>query len=219
MRIELAHVVVDATPPRRASCAIAELAIPCGSAVCLQGPSGSGKSTLLDVIAGVLSVTRGRVQLGEVDLGTLSPRERDRYRTAHVAYVFQTFNVFAHLTALENVALGLTLRGTSRREARAQARRWLERMDLGAVDAPCGTLSVGERQRVALARALAWGPAVLLADEPTASLDARRRDAFLDQLERRAPDTTLLVATHDEAVARRFSERVATGDVMRWSEP
>jgi putative ABC transport system ATP-binding protein len=140
--------------------------------VAISGPSGSGKSTLLNVIAGLLSPTSGSVEVCGQQLAGLGESARDRFRAAHVSYIFQTFNLLEGYTALENVLLGASF--SPGRFDRVHARALLEKVGLThRLSHYPSKLSIGEQQRVAIARALAKEPQLILADEPTGSLDPR----------------------------------------------
>jgi ABC-type lipoprotein export system ATPase subunit len=179
------------------------LELPVGSCTVLRGRSGSGKTTLLNLIAGVTLPTAGTIRVGDTDLFALSEARRDRFRAAHVGYVFQTFNLLSALSALENVLLAMMFadavpkRLQSRRAADLLARLGLaERLAHKPAQ-----LSRGEQQRVAIARALANSPPLILADEPCASLDARTASEvmaiFLTVCQQ--DEKTLLLVSHDEA--------------------
>ena len=175
------------------------------------GPSGSGKTTLLHLLAGLLVASEGTVRVAGRDLATLTEAGRDRYRATTVGYVFQDFHLIDGYTALENVVVGLGLAGIRGPSRTARARSALERLGLGArLEHPPRRLSTGERQRVALARAVAHGPALLLADEPTAHLDRARASDAMALLREVAEDlnAVLLVATHDPWVVDGFERRV-----------
>jgi ABC-type lipoprotein export system ATPase subunit len=156
------------------------LAIAKGETVAILGPSGSGKTTLLLLAAGLLLAEAGAVRFKGRDLGTLSKQEVLRYRRTELGFVFQNFNLIPGLSAEENVALPLLLRGTHRSEARVRAREALASVALSgrAGHAP-ERLSGGECQRVAIARALVGGPSLVLADEPTGNLDTESGDEVL----------------------------------------
>ena len=146
-----------------------------GELVALYGPSGSGKTTLLLLTAGLLAPDRGSVWFGQREVSSLPAAEGARFRRREVGFVFQSFHLMAGATALDNAALKLLGDGWTLRDARRVTRPWLERVGLGerAEHTP-DKLSMGERQRVAIARALAGEPRLLLADEPTGSLDSKR---------------------------------------------
>src|SRR5919201_4516443 len=182
------------------------LTLTAGEQVAVTGPSGSGKSTLLNLIGGVDRPTSGSIRVEGRDLGRLTSDELARYRREMIGFVFQSFRLLPHLTALENAALPAVLAGASEKDAEARARPLLERVGLEERFRHRPTeLSAGEQQRAALARALVNGPRILLADEPTGSLDADAAAAFLelvDQL-RRERHLTILLATHDADLAAR----------------
>ncbi|MGH8707703.1 MAG: ABC transporter ATP-binding protein [Burkholderiales bacterium] len=181
-----------------------DLAVMPGEVVAVVGASGSGKSTLLAVLAGLDTPTTGAVRLAGEDLFALDEDARAELRGRTVGFVFQSFQLLASLTALENVMLPLELAG--RDDAEDEAREILTRVGLGArLHHYPKHLSGGEQQRVALARAFVVRPQVLLADEPTGSLDAESGEAviaLLFQLNREA-GTTLVMVTHDEHLAQR----------------
>ena len=177
--------------------------------VAIVGASGSGKSTLLALLAGLDTPSHGTVRLQGQDLYALDEDARAALRAAHVGFVFQNFQLLSNLTALENVMLPLELRGD--REARAQAQAMLDRVGLGQrlYHYP-RVLSGGEQQRVALARAFVQRPALLLADEPTGSLDfatGAQVMALMFELNREA-GTTLVMVTHDLAIAERCERQL-----------
>ncbi|MDR2991882.1 MAG: ABC transporter ATP-binding protein [Burkholderiaceae bacterium] len=175
----------------------------------IAGASGSGKSTLLSIIAGLDTPTRGTVRLAGQDLFAADEDARAAIRARQIGFVFQSFQLMGNLTALENVMLPLELQG--RRDARAQAREMLGRVGLGArLGHYPKVLSGGEQQRVALARAFVVRPALLLADEPTGSLDYATGEqvmALMFDLNREQ-GTTLLLVTHDRAIAARCQRRI-----------
>jgi putative ABC transport system ATP-binding protein len=187
----------------------ASLTVDAGEVVLLLGPSGSGKTTLLSMIGGLLRPTMGSASLRGQPLAG-SPRELARVRLSTVGFVFQTFNLLAGFSAIENVALPLRLLGVPGRDATMRAAGLLERLGLGdRLSASPKTLSGGEKQRVSLARALAAEPAVLLADEPTASLDTRTGRGAMEVLTSsvRAGRQACLVVTHDTRLVD-FADRV-----------
>ena len=177
--------------------------------VAIVGASGSGKSTLLSIIAGLDVPTSGTVRLAGIDLFKLDEDKRAAVRAKQLGFVFQSFQLLAHLTALENVMLPLELLG--RHDARAMARDMLGRVGLGErLSHYPKVLSGGEQQRVALARAFVVDPKVLLADEPTGSLDHATGEKVMElifELNREA-GTTLVLVTHDNALAARCDRQI-----------
>lgn len=180
-----------------------------GSITALVGPSGSGKTTLLHLIAGILSPTHGRVVVEGVNIPDLPGAERDRFRADHLGYIFQTFNLLPALTALENVMVPMMFSSLiPKPKQRARAKELLERMGLGhRLHHRPFQLSHGEQQRVAIARALANRPRIVLADEPSASLDPKTARTVMDLLLNtcRELETTLFVVTHDRGLLLRRS--------------
>lgn len=183
---------------------IPTLEIPAGTAVGIAGPSGSGKTTLLNVITGMLTPARGRVEVMGRDIATLPPAARDRFRAAQVGYVFQAFNLLPPLTALENVLLPMGFAGSlPHGQRRERAEGLLRRVGLGdRLQHRPGQLSHGEQQRVGIARALANHPPLIVADEPTASLEPGLTHGIVRLLLEvcREQGATLLLASHDPAV-------------------
>ncbi len=183
--------------------------VPAGASCAVVGPSGSGKTTLLGLAAGLDRPTRGTVRLAGTDLAPLDEDARAALRARSVGFVFQNFRLLPTLTAAENVALPLELRGDG--GARRAALDLLDRVGLADRAGHHPTqLSGGEQQRVALARAFAGRPAVLFADEPTGNLDAEtgaRVEALLFDLNREA-GTALVVVTHDADLAARCEQTV-----------
>lgn len=190
---------------------LAELSVARGESVAIAGESGAGKTTLLNLIAGILPADAGTIEiLGEPMTG-IGEVARDRLRAKHIGYLFQTFNLLPMLTALENVALGMTFRPKAGGNAKALAREALERVGLGnRLRHRPHQLSVGQQQRVAIARALAGNPALVLADEPTSNLDAKRANQCLDLLVEFASESgaALVMVSHDETALSRFERRV-----------
>jgi ABC-type lipoprotein export system ATPase subunit len=183
---------------------IAQLALPVGSCTVLRGPSGSGKTTLLNLITGITLPTAGHIWVEGADIVALSEPARDRFRAQHIGYIFQTFNLLAPFTALENVMLAMLFTTTvSKHQQRQRATELLSTLGLGARLAhKPAYLSRGEQQRVAIARALANNPPLLLADEPCASLDAATARVVLTALLAicREEHKTLLMVSHDDRV-------------------
>ena len=190
-----------------------------GERMLLIGPSGSGKSTFLSLLAGIVTPDAGRVSVLGTDLGTLKRSARDRFRAEHFGIIFQQFNLLPYASVVDNVVLPLSFAVARRARASAQgtvedeARRLLDGLGLDAasiVGARASNLSVGQQQRVAVARALIGAPELIVADEPTSSLDRDHQLAFLDLLfaDMAAAGTSLIMVSHDETLAQRFSRVV-----------
>ncbi len=206
---------------------IESLRISSGERVFLRGASGSGKSTLLSLLAGVVTPQAGKVRVLGQDLGALAGAARDRFRADHIGYIFQMFNLIPYLSVVENVCLpcGFSARRRSRAmrdgaSVEAEAVRLLGKLDMARGDVlrrPVTELSVGQQQRVAAARALIGAPELVIADEPTSSLDADRRAAFLDLLFRECAreHATLIFVSHDAVLAPRFDREIAIADINR----
>jgi putative ABC transport system ATP-binding protein len=175
----------------------------------IVGASGSGKSTLLSIIAGLDTPTRGTVHLAGQDLFTVTEDDRAAWRAQNVGFVFQSFQLLGNLTALENVMLPLELAG--RKDSRTAATEMLKRVGLAErLGHYPKVMSGGEQQRVALARAFVVQPAVLLADEPTGSLDHATGDKVMQLMFDLNAElgTTLVLVTHDRAIATRCAQRI-----------
>jgi putative ABC transport system ATP-binding protein len=180
-----------------------------GETAAIVGASGSGKSTLLSIVAGLDTPSSGTVCIDGVDLFAMNEDQRAALRAEKVGFVFQSFQLLGNLTALENVMLPLELAG--RRDARATASAMLQRVGLGErLNSYPKVLSGGEQQRVALARAFVVKPAVLLADEPTGSLDFATGGKIMELMFElnRELGTTLVLVTHDRAIAQRCEHRI-----------
>jgi len=191
------------------------LAIDPGELTLISGPSGCGKSTLLAVLSGLQKVDSGRVYALGSELGQLDLRALENFRLQHTGFVFQGFNLFPALTALEQVELPLTHMGLSRQEARERARHSLEEVGLShRVKLRPSELSGGEKQRVAIARALAKEPELLFADEPTSALDAANGQTIIDILHTiaRTHGTTVLCVSHDPRLVTHADRVLAMED-------
>lgn len=176
-----------------------------GEQLVIVGRSGSGKTTLLHIISGISRPDSGSVKFDGWDITLFGEAERDRFRARRIGYVFQTFNLLAGFSALENVLLGMTF--ADRRPDRARAKHLLERVGLGhRLHNKPTMMSVGEQQRVAVARALANQPRLVLADEPTANIDTGNQQQVIDLLRQSCREETvaLLIVTHSPEVARQF---------------
>ncbi len=180
------------------------LSVEPGEIVAVRGPSGCGKSTLLHLAGGLEDPSAGRVRVGGRDLATMDAGERAELRRRHVGYVFQRLNLVAGLTALENVMLPLELDGTTTREARARAREALATVGLEAhLDRYPDDFSGGQQQRIAIARAVVGARSLLLADEPTGSLDTRTGEAVIELLVSlpATRGTSVVLVTHEPRYA------------------
>lgn len=191
-----------------------------GERAALVGPSGSGKSTLLHLIAGIVRPTEGKIQVLDRQLATMGESELDRFRARHIGYVFQNFNLLPGFTAAENVlaAMRFGSAALSGKEKRERAEQLLKQVGLGhrTGNRP-SQLSQGEQQRVAIARALANRPSLVLADEPTASLDAANASAVFELLTRVCDEegAALLLSTHDMELAAKTGRIVHVRDLAR----
>ncbi|MDZ7788991.1 MAG: ABC transporter ATP-binding protein [Xanthomonadales bacterium] len=201
---------------------IERLSVAPGEKVFLHGPSGSGKSTLLAAIGALVVPQAGRVKLCGQDLSALSGGGRDRFRADHLGVIFQQFNLLPWLDVIANVTLPCRFsksRAQRAGDVQQAARNLLEAMDLEDAlwNRRADQLSVGQQQRVAAARALIGQPDLVLADEPTSSLDTDRRERFLDLLFGRleAAGSALLFVSHDRELAARFDRSVELPEINR----
>jgi putative ABC transport system ATP-binding protein len=186
------------------------LALVAGEFLLLMGPSGSGKTTLVSILGGLLTPTGGSVIAFGEDLTAMNKSKLARFRLLHIGFVFQGFNLFGALNACENVQLVLALKGERGAQARQHARELLAEVGLGAkTERLPRELSAGEKQRVAIARALAGSPPIVMADEPTASLDSESGHAVTALLRSLAKSrgSSVLTVTHDARIAE-FADRV-----------
>lgn len=210
---------------------IGSLRVGRGERVFLRGPSGSGKSTLLSLLAGVITPMEGTIRVLGQNVGALGGAARDRFRANHIGFIFQMFNLIPYLSVVENVCLpcGFSQRRKERAEreggtVQGEAVRLLEHLDMGdaaVLRRPVTDLSVGQQQRVAAARALIGAPELVIADEPTSSLDADRRAAFLDLLFRECAreQASLIFVSHDASLAPLFDRAIQFADINRATGP
>ena len=186
-----------------------------GEIVAVTGPSGCGKSTLLYCMSGILTPDAGDVTYQGKRVDAMSESERSKLRRGEFGVLFQFGQLVAELSAVDNVALPLALRGAKRREARTAAMSWLERLGVADVadDLP-GEMSGGQAQRVALARALVTEPRILFADEPTGALDTLTGEAVLGHIVRvvREQGTSVILVTHEATVAAHADREVMLRD-------
>lgn len=185
------------------------LEIPAGELVLLMGPSGSGKTTLLSIMAGLLHPTTGGIELCGHDISKMSEPQVSKVRRHNLGFVFQTYNLFPALSALDNVAEVLSMKGLAIKDAREQARQALTEVGLGErLHHVPGDLSGGQKQRVAIARALAGKPALIMGDEVTAALDSTTGTHVMGLLRAQVTSTTgVLIVTHDHRL-ERYANRV-----------
>jgi putative ABC transport system ATP-binding protein len=180
-----------------------DLQVPTGDMQLLMGPSGSGKTTLLSILAGILTPTGGSVKLLGQDITKMSPKALAKFRLEHIGFIFQGFNLFPALSAIENVEVALKLKGYRGAAARKEAQILLAQVGLAdkAKNLP-RDLSGGQKQRVAIARALAGNPSLIMADEPTAALDSQNGHAVIELLRQLAKEAgrTVLLVTHDPRI-------------------
>ena len=192
-----------------------DLRVEAGDLVSIMGPSGSGKSTLMNILGLLGRPTSGSYRVGGRDVSTMNDRELSSVRNEHIGFVFQSFNLLGHLTALENVALPLVYRGTGRRDARRRAGDILEKVAMGdRLDHRPEQLSGGQKQRVAIARALVGSPSAVLADEPTGALDSDTAEEVMQLLIRlnREERVAVVIITHDPAVSLQCRRRALIRD-------
>ena len=186
-----------------------------GEIVAVVGPSGAGKTTLLQIAGTLDTPDSGTVRYDGVDTKGLNDRKLSAFRNRNIGFVFQFHQLLPEFTAQENVALPALIAGNSRKEAMAEAARWLEELGLGdRLHHKPSELSGGEKQRAAIARALINGPEVVLADEPTGALDSRNRDeirSIIAELRERHRQTFVIV-THDPTVASIADRTVMMAD-------
>ncbi len=180
-----------------------------GEQALMVSPSGAGKSTLLNLIAGLLDPASGTVLIEGQNIHTLRGASRDAFRGQRVGMIFQTFNLLTGFSALENVMVALLFAGVAEREHRPKALAMLERLGVRRIDAPVDEMSVGQQQRVAVARAMVCNPALVLADEPTASLDPANAQGAMDLIQSvcREKGAALLCVSHDPSFAGRFERK------------
>lgn len=188
--------------------AIPEWRVARGDRIFLKGPSGSGKSTLLNLLAGILVVNQGTIEVLGQNFGELSSRARDRFRAVHIGIVFQQFNLIHYLSVLDNIRLAAHFGKKDSADLDLKARQLFAALGLEntLITKKASDLSVGQQQRVAIARALINHPEILIADEPTSALDSDTRDAFMDIILEisKAQGNTLIFVSHDTALTPHF---------------
>ena len=191
-----------------------DLVVEGGDAISIAGPSGSGKSTLLNVVGCLDRQTSGSYLMDGIEVASLNEDERAALRGRRIGFIFQTFNLLAHRTALENVALSEVYLGLPREGRRERALGALERVDIAnRSEFLPAKMSGGQQQRVAIARALMGEPSLLLCDEPTGNLDSGNTEAVLALFDDLVADgMTILVITHDDEVAERMPRQTRIVD-------
>ena len=196
-----------------------------GERVFIEGPSGSGKSTLLSLIAGVITPQQGNIRVNGTQINALNGADRDHFRADHSGFIYQMFNLIPYLSVVENVTL--PCRFSQRRQERAagrsssyekEAARLLKILGMDSTadsNKPAADLSVGQQQRVAAARALIGAPELIIADEPTSSLDTDRREAFIKLLFKECDleKTTLVFVSHDRNLEKLFDRTIRLNDI------
>ncbi len=194
---------------------VAQLSLDAGGQLLLTGPSGRGKSTLLHLIAGLMDPDQGSVAVAGTNIHALRGAARDRFRGRHIGMIFQTFNLLPGFTALENVLVALMFTEVPPREHVARASEFLRQLGIEKLNHTPDQLSVGQQQRVAVARALVAAPTLVLADEPTASLDPENAQTALrlicDVCRQRG--AALLCTSHDPSLRDLFADSVDVRDL------
>jgi putative ABC transport system ATP-binding protein len=191
-----------------------DLNIKKGEYVALMGPSGSGKSTLMNVLGCLDTPSRGTYALNGTQVSKMTDNELAEIRNKEIGFIFQTFNLLARNTAIDNVALPLVYAGVSKKERIARAEKTLTDVGLGdRMEHKPNELSGGQRQRVAIARALVNNPSIILADEPTGNLDTKTSHEIMDLLEQiHENGNTVIIVTHEEDIAKRAKRIVRLRD-------
>lgn len=179
-----------------------------GEKIFVHGPSGCGKSTLLNVLCGMLAASSGEVSILGERLDQMSPRQRDHFRARHIGYVFQQFNLITYLSAKENIQLAQYFGKHGKANSQKETERLLTNLNIHPDDwnKQINKLSIGQQQRIAIARALINKPELVIADEPTSSLDKENRDNFMSMLLSLVTDnnSTLVFVSHDLSLSKHF---------------
>ncbi|MGC1869398.1 MAG: ABC transporter ATP-binding protein [Acidobacteriaceae bacterium] len=204
---------------------VEELIVKTGKRVFLYGPSGSGKTTLLGLITGILQPQSGSCKVLGQEMTRMSMSARDQLRGSEIGYIFQSLNLIPYLTVQQNVALPCHIHARRRKNIVAptvneEVQRLINRLELDThIDRGVKKLSTGQQQRVAIARAIIGKPSLVIADEPTSSLDTDRQQAFLELLFEVCDEAkaTLVFVSHDRSLMTRFDEQIALSEVSRVS--
>jgi len=214
--VELNQVKFTWPGNETATLEIPSLTIQHGEHLFIKGPSGCGKSTLLGLLTGINTATSGQVSVLGENLSDMSGSQRDKFRANHIGYIFQQFNLLPYLSVIENVVLPCQFSALRKQsvegELYSNARHLLDKLRLPSelLDKPVVELSIGQQQRVAAARALIGKPKVIIADEPTSSLDYDNRTAFIELLldQVKQANSTLLFVSHDPTLEPLFNRTV-----------
>ena len=211
--------------PEQPTLHIDEFRVNSGERLFLRGPSGCGKTTLLNLIAGIHRPVEGEVRVNGTELSGLSSTARDRFRADHIGLIFQQFNLLPYLSVMDNVQLPCRFSALRRQRVEqlggsieSAAIKLLDELGMaGLLEQPVTALSIGQQQRVAAARALIGSPEILIADEPTSSLDSDNRSGFIDLLIRECDqhNITLLFVSHDRELTGHFSRIVDLQELNR----
>ncbi len=204
---------------------VEELVVKTGKRVFLYGPSGSGKTTLLGLITGILQPQTGSCKILGQEMTRMSMSARDQLRGSEIGYIFQSLNLIPYLTVQQNVALPCQIHTRRRKNivaptVKEEVERLIQRLELDThIDRGVKKLSTGQQQRVAIARAIIGKPRLVIADEPTSSLDTDRQQAFLELLFEVCDEAkaTLVFVSHDRSLMTRFDEQIALSEVSRVS--
>lgn len=199
---------------------IATWAVKKSEHVFLHGPSGSGKSTLLNLLSGILIPNTGTIDVNDQTLNQLSPKQRDIFRANHIGYVFQRFNLIPYLNSIENIQLPRYLTNAANQSMTdTEIESLLNKLNISNTQwsKPVSKLSMGQQQRIAIARAMVNKPKLLIADEPTSSLDEQNRDTFMSILMKMANDNdiTLLFVSHDLSLKTYFNRIDAMSEINK----
>lgn len=219
--IEVKNITYRYPNANQDTLAVTDFTVKKGEKVFIYGPSGSGKTTLLEILAGILKVPQGEVKILGQTLSGMSEKARDHFRAEHLGYIFQSFNLIPYLTVQENIELPLHLSESRRNRLEGEApasviRHLCTRLGIVTYLGKRVTeLSIGQQQRVAVARALVGRPEVILADEPTSSLDMDHRERFLELMFELCEQygTTVLFVSHDRSIQHLFSRSVSLDSI------
>lgn len=198
---------------------IKEFSLERGERLFLYGASGSGKSTLLSLIAGLLPSSLGVIEVLGRDLSKMGDRAKDRFRAQHIGFVFQQFNLIPYLDVESNIGLAANLAGLSKQETKRRTAALLDALliDSRFLNQRADKLSIGQQQRVAVARALVNEPEILIADEPTSSLDEEAKDEFIGLMLRTQQRTgaSVIFVSHDRSLIKHFDRTQSMTDINR----